>query len=335
MNKLFVALAAASALTAASALPASATAINDGDYFPEVNGVTWGDFYQDEYADGFNVDDAYTDDQNDAFDGAGYFEWKDVSSDSWSDYVACFDSGLDAATDGTGDYILTCAPDTDIFDGIDSQVAGRLYSEGDMFRFEYTITNNSDADFEFGWYSETQYGCGIEDDNETTDLARGFDIQTYDSSCISQDYAQGVAFGKAGAASYPDTVDALDIADDEAIVYGPAENNVVLAPGDSATIVIFVFHQMDGSDNGYPSDDYGFLTGWADDAFASWTADPRTARGIADDVFVANWMTEAPGATSDDNLASTGTDITGALALGGSALVAGAVAMIVRRRRTV
>ena len=333
MKKLFTALAAATALTAATALPASATVLADGDMLPTVNNINWGAFLRGD--DGFSIEDAKAGDgtvATDAFDGFGRFQWYDVATTNWTDWVFCDDAVITAATDVNTDYVFTCDPELDVFDGIDTDIAGRLYGEGDMVRLEYTITNNSGADFEFSWYSENNYGEGIEDDNETVDLARGFDIQTYDGAY--NNYPSGIAFGKQGSASYPDSEGAIDIADDYADINGPANDNVVLAAGSSATIVIFYFHAMDGSTNGYPSDDYDFITLWAEDAFASWSADPRISRGIADDVFVANWMDEAPAAAASE-LASTGTDATGTLALGAAALVAGAVAMIVRRRRTV
>lgn len=330
MKKMLGALAAASALAAGTAMPAVAVALNDTDNLPTVNGVTWGDFYEDEFGGGFNIDDAWTGDAEDAFDGAGYFRWYDVTAESWGGYVTCANGDISAASDSSGDYVLTCDSQTDYFAGIDTDVAARLYAEGDMMRFEYTMTNNSDAAFDLAWESDTSYGEAAEDDSVSVDHMRGFDIQWNGIA-----YAEGVAFGLPGSLSYPDDEGLLDIGDDYANIYSP-ELAATIEPGESVTVVVFLFHDMEGSSTPYPSADYESLTVWADATFADWTTDERLARGIADDVFVVNWMTEAPTVdATEEDLASTGTDITGALALGGSALVAGAVAMTVRRRRAV
>lgn len=71
MKKMILALATAGALAAATALPAAATTIAVGDRFTAVNGVTWGGVENDY----FNISDAETGSENDAFDGFGRFEW--------------------------------------------------------------------------------------------------------------------------------------------------------------------------------------------------------------------------------------------------------------------
>lgn len=326
MKKFIVAFAAAGALTAATALPATATAISDGDSFPTVNGVTWGDIYADEYGDGFNVDDAYTSDENDAYDGAGYFQWYEAAGDQWSDYVTCFGGDITEDADHPGDYVLTCDPDVDLFTGLTSQVAGRLYAEGDMLRLEYTLTNTSNSTLDVSWASENYYGDSSIDDSPGLDLERGFDIQN-----ATYGYDEGIAFGLPGAPQTPNDLGVIDVDNDYLTVWGP-ETYHALEPGKSVTIALFYFHDMAGSTNPYPSAESANLSEWATTAFADWNE--RLSRGIADDVFVANWMDEAP-ATDNGGLANTGTDVTGALALGGAALVAGAVAVIARRRRTV
>ncbi len=337
MKKFIVALAAAGALTAATALPVSADPLADGDYFPEVNGVTWGMFHEDEGGDGFNIDDAYTDIQNDAYDSAGYFAWYDVAGPNWSDYLTCMNADLSAATDVTSDYILTCDTQLDVFPDIDSEISGRLYGEGDLFRLEYTLTNNSDLDFDFSWNSQSNYGCGIDEDENTVDFARGFDIQSYDADCTNQSYYDGIAFGTPGARLYPTDDGSVDTIDDRADIYGPVDAHVVLTPGESATVVIFLFHGMTGSDNGYPSDSFGSLTEWAADQFAAWP-DERLTRGIADPDIVANWTSTDPSDPStpeNRGLASTGVDATGSITFGVLALAAGVALVFARRRRTV
>ena len=324
MKKMILALAAAGAIVATAALPAAAAPIADNEDFPAVNGVTWRWFHDDNFA----ISDAETASYNDAFDGVGNFEWYS-DADNWSDYVTCLNADVTEDSGHPGDYILTCDSQDNVSlnvsTDVTSRIAGRIYAEGDLLRLEYTLTNNSDTAVDFSWWSQTAYGEAYIDDDAATDLTRGFDIQNADYG-----YDEGFAFGLPGAAQTPDNLDEITANNDYVEVYGP-ETYQTLEPGKSMTIVLFYFHDMGGSTAAYPSATYDNLSLWASDQFSTW--DERLSRGIASDVFVANWMTEAPSNT-DDSLAGTGMDSTGALALAGVSLVAGAAAMIVRRRRT-
>ena len=321
MKKTILAIATAGALAIATALPASAAPLADGADFPIVNGVTWGGFNE----SSFMIDDAETNSDIDAFDGFGQFEWYIEQGDQWSSDVQCFNADVTEDAGHPGDYVLTCDSDDDIFDvaGFNSKVSGRLYAEGDMMRLEYTLTNTSNSTQNVSWWSQTSYGDSSLADSAETDLARGFDIQN-----AGYGYDEGVAFGLPGAAQSPDDLGVINVTNDYIEVYGP-EAFHALAPGKSITIVLFFFHAMAGTTAPLPSDSYDSLTGWATDWFSDWNE--RLSRGISDDVFVGNWMTTDPSASTD--LAETGVDATAGLGFGVLALATGGALVVARRRR--
>lgn len=338
LKKTLGTLVATTALVALTALPAHAAPLANGDDLTPLNGVTYTNFYE----NSFEVDDAETTGtvSDDIYDGIGEFEWSDGAG-NWTDSLACYNADLSAATDDSGDQVLTCDSQDDIFTGINSRVDARFFAEGDLVRFDYTLTNTTDTAFDYDWWSINYYGDAFSTMTSEEIIAAGYDVQEgYDNGEFV-----GTAFGLPGSTGYPTEAglqwtgsgDQTEVegfgTDSGGTVYGS------LAPGTSVTVSIFVFHNSPTPVVPYPSAAFESLQLWAADTFDAF--DGRLVRGIAEGTNVVNWGSIGSAPVEEPVeapvLAKTGTDATATALVGFAglaALVAGLGVVLVARRRT-
>jgi LPXTG-motif cell wall-anchored protein len=334
LKKTLGALVVTTALVTLAALPAHATPLDPGSNFSPLNGVTYGQFYE----DSFFIRDASTTDgvSVNLFSNFGIFAWTDGSGSNLNE-VNCLNADVSSATDATGDQVLTCDSKDDIFTGINSRVGARFFAEGDLVRFDYTLTNTTDTAFAYDWLSVNYYGSGVSTMSDQSSV--GFDVQRAgDLNFV------GAAFGLPSSAGYPNFYGLNNLGyNGETSVrgFGLGIGGTIagsLAAGESATVSIFVFHNAAGSDVDYPSAAFDSLQLWAADTFDAF--DGRLVRGFAPETNVVNWGTVAVAPVEEPVvepvLANTGTDGT-VTALAGfaglAALLAGLGVVVARRRR--
>jgi hypothetical protein len=279
-------LATATAMVALTALPASAAPLVDGANIGPLNGVTYTNFTQNY----FTIIDANTETSGPIYNEIGQFAWHNATA--WSDRLACLNSDLSDAADSTGDQVITCDTQTDIFPGLDSTVGARLYAEGDMVRFTYTLTNTAETAVNYDWWSDNSYAEADKAMTKEEIAAAGYDVNPGEDN----DEFVGTAIGLPGSDGYPTEAGFTAAGDSNHTSvegFGIDYNNAValgsLAAGESVTIAIFVFHAVPDSIVPFPSAAFSSLNEWAADTFDAF--DGRLTRGIAAGVNVANWGT--------------------------------------------
>ena len=324
MKKSIFAGATAVALAAVSATAATAAPHVDGtDIIAGTS--TWTEVYTDQ----FYIDDMTTDASSDIWDSIGYFQFWDITTDTWVD-MGCPNADLVVADDATGDQVLTCGPTT-VSETLEANMSARFYADGDMVRFAYTLTNISDSAVGYDWWAWGEYGDSFETMDPTVVDAQGWEVEEgYDNN-----EHVGSAWGLAGSDGFPLYLE--DNADDNFSFAGTndTENNLTIGAGESVSYVFFAFHDAPTEgDNTYPSNDFVSLEAWAADTFDAF--DGRLIAGLPTDIPVLNWGWggETTVEAEEEALAETGTE-TGALLAGGAALVLGAAAVFAIRRRTV
>lgn len=305
--------------------------------------------------------DTYDETYGDTLDTVTWEVWNDSDYDSFT--PTC--DNADLVTDApTGDIIVTCTPTNawdlgdDGVDILDYETEYRFFDLGDgkaVARVSLILTNNDDHTIDFGWQLSQGFGECNEglwatgSGNTTFELNDGWIDCASDGTWTEDDVVYGgeapvtYAYGHPDANDFPESIESwngssVDFANpDNTYLWSDEDADSTystIAAGETQIFTYFVASIAGPQPAAaYTSEIEQKLADYSDCAFTNGLGSELLA-GL--DATPENWIDGGENCSFDpapQELGETGADSTGVLALGASALVAGAVAVIARRRR--
>ena len=330
MSKKNIAAAAALAV-ALIALPNAAHASSFGGGNVTVGDTTNGADWQ-IYDDG-SIDHSYVYTNGDTFDRVvcGTYGGLLVDGNSFS----VNGSGTDIVTDSNNDQVITgTGTFSTTSSSLDAVVEYRLYAEGDLLRTSYVLTNNTSSAITF---TPSVYEDPTDNNSDSATSTSGDNLAdtndtwytTFDSTTPSAVYSKfwGVK---------PTALNGFEFNSNESSEEVDFAT-VTIQPGASYDWIFFHSYKsysLTGDaaaiDAAASAAGAAAVAEFADNGSAL-PSSGRIIRGL-DLTMESNWH-PAVAPTPAPTLASTGSDFTGIVALGGAFLVGGAVALM-RRRKT-